>query len=461
MSSPAISPEQIPEDVRDVCTRLRGAGHEAHVVGGGVRDLILGRNPGDFDIASSALPDVVMDLFEGFAIPTGLQHGTVTVLAGKAVKRHVEVTTFRGEGTYKDGRRPSSVSFGKTLVEDLARRDFTMNAIAYDPIADRLVDPFDGCGDIGRRVIKTVGDPIERFSEDGLRPMRAVRQATQLEFEIDAATLAAIQPTLGSFRMVSAERIRDELGKLLLSRKPSQGIDLLLASGLLAQIIPELMDSVGCTQNRFHKFDVYRHTMEVLDHAPGDLVLRLGALLHDVGKPGSRQEKEDARGEYSFWKHEFLGAEMADGIGRRLKLSTADREGVQALVQHHMFFYTSEWTDGSVRRFVRRIGHERVPALMALREADIIGRGFGEDSGKETRDLRRRIDEVATGDAALTVRELAIDGADVMRVLGLGPGRRIGEVLDGLLERVLDDPGLNTAEKLEALVRAAGQGQTT
>lgn len=456
--APAIDRGRIPEEVTGLCRRLRAAGHQAHLVGGGIRDLLLGRKPADFDVATSARPEEVVALFGAtFAIPTGLQHGTVTVLVGAQPARiPVEVTTFRGEGDYLDGRRPSSVTYVSSLEEDLSRRDFTMNAVGYDPLEDRLTDPFDGFGDLSRRLVRAVGDPVERFREDGLRPMRAVRQATQLGFTIDPPTLAAIGATLEVFRKVSAERVRDELLKLLAAPVPSQGLELMRVTGLLAEVMPELLEGVGVTQNRFHKFDVYRHTLSVVDHTTGEpatlAVVRLGALLHDVGKPRARQPREGAPGEYSFFKHEYVGADMADAIARRLKLSVADRDRVVAMVAHHMFFYSPDWSDGTVRRFVRRIGGDALPALFALREGDIAGRGFGEDPEVELGELRRRIGEVATADAALRVTDLVIDGKDVMRVLGVGPGRVIGVVLERLLERVLDDPSLNQRETLEALV---------
>jgi tRNA nucleotidyltransferase (CCA-adding enzyme) len=452
-----IDPKLIPDDVLAVCNRLRAAGHQAHLVGGGIRDLLLGRQPADFDVATSALPDAVMALFgHRYAIPTGLQHGTVTVLAGTAERpRHVEVTTFRGEGEYLDGRRPSSVHFGATLQEDLARRDFTMNAIAYDPVAGVVTDPFGGQADLAAKLVRAVGDPAERFREDGLRPMRAVRQATQLGFTVDPPTLQAIPTTLASFRKVSMERVRDELVKLLAAAKPARGIELMRETGLLAEAIPELLEGVGVVQNRYHRFDVYGHTLATLDGARGDTVVKLGALLHDVGKPRARQPKEGAPGEYSFFKHEYVGAEMTTDICRRLKLSTAEREDVTALVANHMFFYTPDWTDGNVRRFVRRVGTERLPALLALREADISGRGFSEDVEGETRELKARIERVIAEDAALKVTDLAIDGRDVMRVLRLPPGRNVGQILNALFERVLDDPALNTRETLEALLPEA------
>lgn len=453
-----IDAAQIPPDVLALCRRLHDAGQQAHLVGGGIRDMLIGRPPHDFDVATSAKPDDVMKLFGNrFAIPTGLQHGTVTVLCGDpSSPRPVEVTTYRGEGAYLDGRHPSSVTFVSSLREDLARRDFTMNAVAYDPVADTLSDPFDGQRDLARKLVRAVGDPIERFREDGLRPLRAVRQATQLGFSIEPATFAAIEPTLDVFRKVSWERVRDEMLKLLASAKPSTGIDLLRTSGLLAEILPELLESVGVAQNRFHKYDVYQHTLRTVDETRGDAIVRLGALLHDVGKPRARQPREGAPGEWSFFKHEYVGAEMADAICRRWKLPNTDRDRVCALVSNHMFHYEPDWSDGTVRRFVRRVGESAVPDLFALRAGDIAARGFDEDPDKELGELRRRIGEVAAADAALRVTDLAVDGRDVMRVLGIPPSRKIGEVLEALLEKVLDDPSLNTKEKLEALIPSLG-----
>lgn len=449
---------ELPDDVLAVCRRLREAGHAAYLVGGSIRDLLLGRAPGDFDIATSAHPEETLRVFGGrYAIPTGLQHGTVTVLAGAAgAPRHVEVTTFRGEGAYLDGRRPSTVTFGATLEEDLSRRDFTINAIAYDPDTDTLVDPFAGQVDLGRKLVRAVGDPVLRFTEDGLRPMRGIRQAAQLGFTLDPATEAAIPRAIASFRKVSAERIRDELRKLLLSPVPSVGLEAMRRTGLLALVLPELLPTIGCMQNRFHKHDVYAHTLATVDAAPADFLVRLAALLHDLGKPKTQAPRADAPGEYSFFRHEQVGVEIAEAIGHRLRLSTEERDIVCRLVGGHMFFYTRDWTDGTVRRFVQRVGRDLVPLLFALREADIASRGQGEDREAETRELRARIAQVAADDAALRVTDLAIDGQDVMRVLAIPPGRRVGEVLEALLDRVLDRPELNQRATLERLVREMG-----
>jgi tRNA nucleotidyltransferase (CCA-adding enzyme) len=455
----ATTPEalvaEIPDDVRALARRLRERGYEAHLVGGGVRDMLLGRPPADFDLATDARPDRVLEIFgHSFAIPTGLQHGTVTVLTGPdpATRRPVEVTTFRGEGAYVDGRRPSSVTYVSSLGEDLSRRDFTMNAVALEPDTGAITDPFEGRADMARKLIRAVGDPLARFREDGLRPMRAVRQAAQLGFDVEEATLAAIEPTLDVFRKVSAERVRDEMLKLLAAPRPSLGLELMRRTGLLGEVLPEMLESVGCTQNRFHKHDVYGHTLAVVDATKGDAIVRLGALLHDVGKPRARQPREGAPGEYSFFKHEYVGKDMADAICRRWKLSTADRVRVVSMVEHHMFYYAPEWTDGTIRRFVRRVGNDTLGALFALREGDVVGRGFGEDPEREIGELRRRIADVAASDAALHVTDLAINGEDVMRVLGIPPSREIRDILERLLELVLDDPSLNEREQLLALL---------
>jgi tRNA nucleotidyltransferase (CCA-adding enzyme) len=443
----------IPDDVVALCRRLRGAGHQAHLVGGGVRDMLLGRPVADYDLATDAVPEAVLELFgRHFAIPTGLKHGTVTVLAGDQ-RRPVEITTFRGDGDYLDGRRPSSVNYVKTLDEDLSRRDFTMNAIAYDPIAGVLADPFGGQADLARGLIRAVGDPLTRFREDGLRPMRAVRQAAQLGFDIDPPTKHAIPDALDVFRKVSAERVRDELLKLLAAPRPSRGLELMRTTGLLGEVIPELLEGVGCTQNRFHKHDVYGHTLSVVDATKGDAIVRLGALLHDVGKPRARQPREGAPGEYSFFRHELVGADMAEEIGRRLRLSNEERARVVAMVANHMFYYAPDWTDGAVRRFVRKAGgHAAIEELFALRAGDVTGRGFDEDPEGELGELRRRIATVAASDAALKVTDLAIDGKDVMRVLGIPPSRKVGVILEKLLDRVLDDASLNERARLEGLL---------
>jgi tRNA nucleotidyltransferase (CCA-adding enzyme) len=459
----SLRPDDVPAHITDVCRKLRAAGHEAWLVGGAVRDLLAERRraAADFDVASSAQPGEVARVFgRKRVIPTGEKHGTVTVLVTDAAgeQEHVEVTTFRGEGAYSDGRRPDSVEFVRSLEEDLKRRDFTMNAIAYDPLADVVSDPFHGRDDLAAHLIRAVGDPLERFREDGLRAMRAVRFASQLGFAIDPPTEQAIARCLDVFRKVSSERVRDELEKILSSPRPSVGLELMRSTGLLGEIMPELLEGVGCTQNRFHAHDVWQHTLAAVDATAAispvgpPWIVRMAALLHDVAKPRTAAPREDSPTEKTFFRHELVGAEMSDQILRRLKLSTRDRDHVVGLVKNHMFWYAPEWSDGTVRRFISRVGIEALDDLFALREGDVRARGRGEEPAVEIAELKRRVAFELEQAAALKVSDLAIGGADVMRLLECRPGPIVGEVLRRLLERVLDDAQLNTYERLEALV---------
>lgn len=456
-----LKPGVIPPHIVDVCRRLHESGYEAWLVGGAVRDLVRGRGAKDFDVATSAHPHEVTQVFgRKRVVPTGEKHGTVTVLVDRPTgeREHVEVTTFRGEGAYSDGRRPDQVSFVGTIDEDLWRRDFTMNAIAYDPIADRLADPTGGRKDLSAGIIRAVGNPLDRFREDGLRALRAVRFAAQHGFRLEPQTEAAIPAALDVFRKVSAERVRDELIKILSSEKPSVGLELMRTTGLLGEVIPELLEGVGFRQNKHHSYDVWFHTLATVDATvlfsptTSPFIPRLAALLHDVAKPRTAQPHPNDPQDNTFFRHEVVGAEMADQILRRLKLSTRDREAVVNLVRNHMFWYTPEWTDGTVRRFISRVGKEAIPDLFALRAGDVHARGRGEDPGTEIDELKRRVDRELAQASALKVSDLALGGADVMRILGCRPGPIVGEVLRRLLERVLDDAELNTYERLEALV---------
>jgi tRNA nucleotidyltransferase (CCA-adding enzyme) len=455
-----ISRDDVPSDVVDVCRCLVEAGYEAWLVGGAVRDLLRGRPAKDFDVATSAQPGDVARVFgKKRTIPTGEKHGTVTVLTERdGARDHVEVTTYRGEGAYSDGRRPDEVSFVGTIEEDLQRRDFTMNAIAFDPLSAKLADPFGGQTDLAARRIRAVGVPLERFREDGLRALRAVRFAAQLEFAIDEPTEQAIPQAIDVFKKVSAERVRDELVKILSAPKPSIGLELMRTTNLMAEVIPELLEGVGFTQNRFHAHDVWHHTLACVDAtklAPEPdppWLWRFAALLHDVAKPRTAAPKEDSPGERTFYRHETVGAEMSDEIGRRLKLSTKEREAIVNLVGNHMFWYSAEWTDGTVRRFISRVGVESLAGLFALREGDVRARGRGEEPGTEIDELKRRIDEQVAQSAALKITDLAVGGADVIELLAVKPGPIIGEVLRRLLERVLDDATLNQRDTLRALI---------
>jgi tRNA nucleotidyltransferase (CCA-adding enzyme) len=437
---------RIPKYVNRIVDRLIDAGHEAYPVGGGIRDLLLGRKVVDWDVTTNARPDDVSSLFPR-VIPTGIEHGTVTVLLGRS---QVEVTTFRGDVGYTDGRHPDRVVFLDSLREDLKRRDFTVNAMAYDTVRQRIIDPQQGRRDLKKGIIRAVGDPLRRFSEDGLRPLRAVRFACVLGFRIEAKTFGAIGKRLEIFRKVAPERVREELQKILGSNDAHQGIELLLKCGLLKEILPELTWGIGFAQNRFHRHDVYTHTIKCLERARGDPVLKLSVLLHDIGKPKTAEGPE---GERTFYGHEKASADMANRVLRRLRFSNQERRRVSILISNHMFHYLPEWTDGAVRRLVRRVGREFLTDLYELRRADAWGQGKGtRDTLANLRSLKSRVDQVLTQDAALRVTDLAIGGEEVMQTLNIQPGPRVGKILDALLERVLDEPSLNKPKILKSLL---------
>jgi len=445
----------VPPAVMGVLRTLRGAHKQAWLAGGAVRDLLRIaegeklKPPQDFDVATDARPEEVQRLFPRTA-PTGIAHGTVTVLADEEHK--VEVTTFRGEGPYLDGRRPSSVVFLGDIEGDLARRDFTVNAMAWDPVAGELRDPFGGARDLRQGLLRAVGEPLDRFREDGLRPLRAVRFASTLRLALDRQTERAIPQALDVFAKVAWERVREELSKLLVRGDPaSRGIRLLRRTGLLARIVPELLEGVGFEQNQYHAYDVFRHTLRAVDFAPRDLTVRLAALLHDVGKPRSAQPPEP-RGEHTFYKHEFLGEEMTREILLRLRYPHREVERVALLVREHNWYYLPEWNDATVRRTIARIGPDALPALWQLRGADLRARGRLVREGLENQQqLEARFDAELRRAAALKVTDLAIGGEEVMAVTGIAPGKRVGEILTALLDRVLDDPDLNTRNTLMRL----------
>ena len=436
---------RIPRVIRDFATHFHSAGFQCYLVGGAVRDLMTGRGHTDFDIATDALPDQVTTIFRR-VIPTGIKHGTVTVLF-KATR--FEVTTFRTEGGYSDGRRPDTVAFAPTIFDDLSRRDFTINAMAFDLASGTLIDPHGGRRDLAAGIIRAIGTASERFREDGLRPLRACRIAAQLSFSIEEETQAAIPGALEVLSRVSAERVRDELLKTLESPVPSVGFFLMRDTGILRVILPELLEGVGVEQGSLHCYDVFTHSLYACDAAPKEaIVLRLAALLHDVGKPRARRVEADGRP--TFYSHEKLSAAMTEEILMRLKLPLAVIKEVTHLVANHMFNYQDEWSDAAVRRLVARVGEEKIDDLISLRRADQIGmcRENAAVFPEGLADFAARVRGVLRGGRALTVRQLAVKGDDLMAALRIPAGPKIGIILNELLQAVLDDPDLNEKDKL-------------
>jgi tRNA nucleotidyltransferase (CCA-adding enzyme) len=421
----ALTRARFPEPVLDVLRRLDEAGHRSWLVGGAVRDVLLHRprEATDFDVATPATPEEVTRLFRR-VVPTGIDHGTVTV-----VTRHgnVEVTTFRGEGAYVDGRRPGSVVFHRDLDADLSRRDFTMNALAYDPIAPEFRDPFGGREDMRRRLVRAVGPAAARFGEDGLRPMRAVRFAAQLRYELDPRTREAIPGALDVVRKVSIERIAEELTRLVVAPDAARGVELLRRTGLLGVVVPDLAALPPAE---------VRHAAAVLARVPAEPAVRFAALLH------------------------ALGASRAGEVLVALRTSRRVSDEAAALVAAHACSRAGADEappagEAAIRRWLSRVTPARVPAVLELREAEARSRppAAGRRALAALRRLRREVERVRAASPPLATSDLAIDGRVVMEVLGTGPGPHVGEALRHLLERVLEDPALNDREHLADLAR--------
>ncbi len=436
-------PGEYADSVREIAETCRSRGYQCYLIGGSVRDLILGRRVFDYDFATDARPEEIMKIFKRTA-PTGIKHGTVTVLTGD---NSFEVTTFRSDGKYFDGRRPEAVSFSMTLEEDVIRRDFTMNGLAWDPVSGGIIDLVGGLKDIENRIIRTIGNPVSRFSEDGLRLMRACRFTAQLDFAMSPETRDGVTECREMIRLISAERIRDELLKLLEADRPSIGFECMRETGLLDIVLPDLASGYGVFQNRFHRYDIYHHSVYSCDAAPKERpLIRLAALFHDTGKVPTRAEGPD--GDYTFYNHEVVGARMAKRIMKNLKFSNEQIDTVSNMVLNHMFHYTDEWTDGAVRRFMRKVGLENMDDLFTLRLADRIGNGARRGLPAPIERLKGRINKVIEEENAITVRDLDVNGNDIMETFYLKPGPVIGEILNSLLELVLDDPEMNRKDIL-------------
>jgi tRNA nucleotidyltransferase (CCA-adding enzyme) len=436
----------VPKDVERVVDTLIANGFEAFVVGGCVRDAIRGVDPQDWDVATSALPEEIQRLFKRSLYTN--RFGTVVVSSGA---HEIEVTTYRIEAGYADHRRPEEVAFTVSLHEDLARRDFTMNAMAWrpTPAGGELVDPFGGRADLDARLVRAVGEPAERFGEDALRMLRAVRFATVLRMTIETRTADGVVTCAPLAAALSGERIQQELDKILLAERPSTGVRLLSDLGLLAVLCPELEICKTIPQDKAVAQDVFEHSLITVDATPPALVLRLAGLFHDVGKAETMADGH-------FHQHEFVGEAITRRVLRRWKYPKDTVSAVTHLIRHHMFWYQADWTGSAVRRFIRKVGLDTIPDLFALRRADNIGSGVRAPRMYALEDLWARVQEEIERSTAFSPHDLAIDGNDVMRELGIGPGPTVGRVIAALFELVLDDPGLNTPDRLLPLVREIG-----
>lgn len=435
---------KLPEKAAYLIGELGRHGYEAYAVGGCVRDCVLGRTPQDWDITTSARPGQVKEIFR-HTIDTGIAHGTVTVMVDH---EGFEVTTYRIDGEYEDARHPKEVIFTPLLREDLKRRDFTINAMAYND-ADGLVDLFDGLADLKAGVIRCVGDPSERFTEDALRMLRAVRFAAQLDFEIAHETEAAIRQLAGNLARVSAERIQAELVKLLISDHPEK-IAAAYAAGLTGVFLPEFDAMMRTGQNNpHHCYTVGEHTIKALTHVPAERVLRLAVLLHDVAKPLCRSVDEG--GVDHFYGHPERGSELAGQILRRLKFDNETTGRVRGLIRWHDD--NPPLSDRSIRRAVSRIGTGLYPELFAVKRADLLAQsGYKrEEKLSYLAAYETAWKEIVEKDECLNVKQLAVNGQDLIAA-GMRPGKEIGEMLKTLLEAVLDEPEKNTKEQLLALV---------
>ncbi len=441
----------IPASVLRLLTTLWGAGHAAYVVGGSVRDVLMGRDARDWDLATSALPEQTQALFPAAVYENAF--GTVAVATHDPAVGDVEITTFRSDHEYADFRRPHRVEFTDSIDLDLARRDVTVNAIAWGAGggvlvsgAPRLVDPYGGQADIEAGVLRTVGDPRARFEEDALRMLRVVRFAATLGFDVDAATLAGIQAKADLVRHLSGERIAEELRGILEAPVPSVGLRLLADTGLLAPISPELAAQRGIPQNKLPGEDLWDHTLRAVDGAAAEPpYIRLAALLHDIGKP-------DTMADGRFLGHDAVGAGQADALLERLRWPRHERERVVHIIRNHMYGYVPTWSDAAVRRFIAKIGRDALDDLFLLREADNLGSGRPRDGGGLA-EIRARVAAQLAAGVVLGLRDLDIDGEDLMRELGLAPSPRLGSLLDELLERAIADPTINERSRLLALAR--------
>lgn len=420
---------KIPDFVAFILQRLENSGFRSFIVGGAIRDQLIGRTAIDWDIATEAVTEEIKSVFRDIT-HFSLKHETVTLVDSGI---EYEVTSMRAHSGEK-----------RDIFNDLGHRDFTINAMAYDVNRAIVIDPFFGATDIKVKKVRGVINPAERFKEDPLRMLRAIRIAGELGFEIDKTTLSPIPKLAPSLTQVSMERIRDELMRILMCAKPSGLLAMLQKSGLLEYIIPELLEGCGMTQNLCHKFTVFEHILNTLDNSPPDKILRLSALLHDIGKPRVREEVE---GEIHFYNHEAVSAKIAEEVMERLRFSREEIRKVTGLVLLHMINYSMAWTDAAIRRLIRRAGRENMADLITLRRADIIAHGINDAKLDLINHLEKRVSEIKNSVLTDTA-DLALSGKKVMDILGIGPGPGVGKALNMLLDLIVDNPDMNKEEIL-------------
>lgn len=456
---------KIPKFITEIISKFEKSGYEIYIVGGSVRNLLMGEEPKDWDLTTNAKPDEMLLVFEDGRYENNFGTVLIPIKDKDGKTEHVvEVTTFRSEQGYTDRRRPDDVKFEDSVDKDLARRDFTINALAARPIESvielndelkkfliphddfYILDLFGGEKDLKNKIIRAVGEPMDRFKEDALRMMRAIRFSSELGFEIEPKTERAISKVAGIIKFVANERIHDELVKILSSNKPFEGIMYLYKTKLLQYILPELLLGIGVGQAHHHTNTVFEHNMQSLKYCPNkEWQVRLAALLHDIGKPESMKM---INGSPTFYNHEYIGARITGKILKRLKFSQKDTERIVNLVRNHMFYYDAEEvTEASVRRLIKKTGKENLNDLIDLRIADRLGSGVKKAKPYKLRHLEYVMKKVQND--PVSVKMLKINGSELMELLNIPPGPKIGVILDVLLSEVIEDPNLNNREYLE------------
>lgn len=479
--------QQIPKEVADLMKLFIEAGKEIYLIGGAVRDLLIDRPMGDCDLTTDATPEETMEITQVLKPFCENDFGTVSVPAKEG--KVMEITTFRSEKGYSDFRRPDQVSWGKSLDEDVQRRDFTINTLAIKPLTDEkrkitnysVIDLVDGTTDLEKGLVRAVGEANKRFGEDALRMMRGVRLATELNFKIEDKTWEAIKLQSPLLKNISKERVRDELFKILAAEKPAEGIRKLIESKLMEQIIPELKEAEGVEQKGHHILDVLEHMIQSLEFCPSpDPLVRLAAFLHDIGKPKSKRwrcpkcgwvmkEKDlldsrltcprcsyqmGTREATTFYGHEVIGARMMEEIAQRLRLSKKQTEKLVTLVRWHMFAYQPEMTDAAIRRFIRRVGKENINDMILLRIGDRKGGGSKATSWRLT-ELQKRVGEQLY--EPMEIKDMAVKGKEVMEILKIKPGPKVGKILKQLFEEVIEDTSRNNRDYLTKRVKELGK----